>query len=258
VTRAELRLHLEEHLDLERARSLRAHELARLDPRRIDPSLHGMVLNQLIRYEEWDALGVPLRQLALQGAHTLLECRDPRVLGRRRRLRLPGSAGGWLGRGLLARVEPAVEVGELLAQPRELGLREGKLGLDSVVRRGLGPCFGAMSRLRGALVVVDPRPLVEEGGLLAAQRSSRPSVGSRAGRPSRSRARPRCSSSVSRSRGFASGAAPRAARMPRQGQALQRRSKATSTAPLSRLFLASASIRSSACDSAAPSRSSRS
>ena len=56
VTRAELRLHLEEHLDLERVRSLRAHELARLDPRRIDPSLHGIVLNQLVRYEEWDAL----------------------------------------------------------------------------------------------------------------------------------------------------------------------------------------------------------
>ena len=56
VTRGELRLHLEDHLDLARVRSLRAHELARLDPRRIDPSLHGIVLNQLISYEEWDAL----------------------------------------------------------------------------------------------------------------------------------------------------------------------------------------------------------
>jgi hypothetical protein len=56
VTRSELRLHLEEHLTLERLRSLRAHELARLDPARIDPVLHGIVLNQLIRFEEWDAL----------------------------------------------------------------------------------------------------------------------------------------------------------------------------------------------------------
>lgn len=56
VTRTELRLHLEDHLDPERARSLRAHELARLDPARIDPRLHGIVLNRLIAFEEWDAL----------------------------------------------------------------------------------------------------------------------------------------------------------------------------------------------------------
>ena len=56
VTRAELRLHLEDHLTLERVRSLRAHELARLDWMRIDPQLHGIVLNRLITFEEWDAL----------------------------------------------------------------------------------------------------------------------------------------------------------------------------------------------------------
>ena len=56
VTRAELRVHLEDHLTLERVQSLRAHELARLDPRRIDPALHGIVLNRLIQFEEFDAL----------------------------------------------------------------------------------------------------------------------------------------------------------------------------------------------------------
>ena len=56
VTRAELRLHLEDHLTLERVRSLKAHELARLDPKRIDLQLHGIVLNRLIAFEEWGAL----------------------------------------------------------------------------------------------------------------------------------------------------------------------------------------------------------
>jgi hypothetical protein len=56
VTRAELRLHLEEHLTLERVQSLRAPELARLDPTRIAPQLHGVVLNRLIAFEEWGAV----------------------------------------------------------------------------------------------------------------------------------------------------------------------------------------------------------
>jgi uncharacterized coiled-coil protein SlyX len=56
MTRAELRLHPEEHLTLERAHAMPAHELARLDPTRIDPRLHGVVLNRLISFEEWDAL----------------------------------------------------------------------------------------------------------------------------------------------------------------------------------------------------------
>ena len=86
VTRAELRLHLEDHLDLERVRSLRAHELARLDPRRIDPSLHGIVLNQLIRYEEWDAVRELLRgggSRPLRGAR--LRCRRRRASRRQAR-----------------------------------------------------------------------------------------------------------------------------------------------------------------------------
>ena len=56
VTRAELRLHLEDHLSLERVHSLSAHELARLDPKRIDPQLHGIILNRLIAFEEWQAV----------------------------------------------------------------------------------------------------------------------------------------------------------------------------------------------------------
>ena len=56
VTRAELRLHLEDHLTRERVHSLRAHELARLDAKRVDPQLHGIVLNRLIAFEEWNAV----------------------------------------------------------------------------------------------------------------------------------------------------------------------------------------------------------
>ena len=56
VTRTELRLHLEEHLTLDRVHSLRAHELARLDPKRIDPQVHAIVLNRLIFFAEWGAV----------------------------------------------------------------------------------------------------------------------------------------------------------------------------------------------------------
>ena len=56
VTRAELRLHLEDHLTPARIISLRAHELARLDPRRVDPTLHPIILNRLNAFEELDAL----------------------------------------------------------------------------------------------------------------------------------------------------------------------------------------------------------
>jgi hypothetical protein len=56
VTRAELRLHLEDHLTLERVHSAHAPELARLDPTRIAPQFHGIVLNRLIAFEEWDAV----------------------------------------------------------------------------------------------------------------------------------------------------------------------------------------------------------
>ena len=58
VTRAELRQNLEEYLTRDRVLSLRAHELARLDARRIDPELYGIVLNQLIHLEEFDAARV--------------------------------------------------------------------------------------------------------------------------------------------------------------------------------------------------------
>ena len=56
VTRAELRQNLEAYLTRERVLTLRAHELARLDPKRVDPAFHGIILNQLIRFEELDAL----------------------------------------------------------------------------------------------------------------------------------------------------------------------------------------------------------
>lgn len=105
VTRAELRLHLEEHLDLERARSLRAHELARLDPRRIDPSLHGIVLNQLIRYEQWDALDQFFDAVGAEGRYADYVCdaadgaiRAGKIEAARRFLeRVSSSSDEWLG-----------------------------------------------------------------------------------------------------------------------------------------------------------------
>ncbi|MFQ5739250.1 MAG: SEC-C metal-binding domain-containing protein [Acidobacteriota bacterium] len=56
LTRGELRRNLEEHLSVERIHSLRAHELAGLDPLRVDPKLYRLILNQLNLFQEFDAI----------------------------------------------------------------------------------------------------------------------------------------------------------------------------------------------------------
>ena len=56
VTRSELRRNLEAHLTWDRLEELRAHELARLDPRRIDPGLHVAVVRKLILFNEFQAV----------------------------------------------------------------------------------------------------------------------------------------------------------------------------------------------------------
>ena len=56
VTQAELRRELEDFLTLERINGLRAHELVRLDPQRIDPKLHRAVLNRLNVFWEIDGV----------------------------------------------------------------------------------------------------------------------------------------------------------------------------------------------------------
>jgi hypothetical protein len=56
LTRTELRQHLEEHLTIDRIHSLRAYELAALDPTLIAPSLRPVVLNRLLVFEEFGAI----------------------------------------------------------------------------------------------------------------------------------------------------------------------------------------------------------
>ena len=56
MTRSELRRNLEEHLTRDRLEELRAHELARLDPHRIDPGLHVAVARKLILFNEFQAV----------------------------------------------------------------------------------------------------------------------------------------------------------------------------------------------------------
>ena len=56
VTGSELRRNLEEHLTWDRLEELRAHELARLDPRRIDPGLHVAIVRKLILFNEFQAI----------------------------------------------------------------------------------------------------------------------------------------------------------------------------------------------------------
>ncbi len=56
VTESELRRNLEEHLTWDRLEELRAHELARLDPRRIDPGLHAAIVGKLVLFNEFQAI----------------------------------------------------------------------------------------------------------------------------------------------------------------------------------------------------------
>jgi len=56
LTRTELRQHLEEHLTLDRIHSLKAYELAGLDPVLIAPELRRVVLNRLAIFEEFGAI----------------------------------------------------------------------------------------------------------------------------------------------------------------------------------------------------------
>ncbi len=56
LTRDELRRHLEEHLTLDRVHSLKAFELAGLDPTLIAPELRGAVLNRLAVFNEFGAI----------------------------------------------------------------------------------------------------------------------------------------------------------------------------------------------------------
>ena len=56
VTRTEMRRELEDFLTLDRIHELRAYELARLDPTRIDESLYWPFLNRLMTFGEFEAL----------------------------------------------------------------------------------------------------------------------------------------------------------------------------------------------------------
>jgi hypothetical protein len=177
VTRAELRLHLEEHLDLERAHSLRAHELARLDPRRIDPSLHGIVLNQLIRYEEWEALLRFLDAVGADGRYVDYLCdaadgaiRAGKIEAARRFLeRVPSSSDEWLGfyerllRDGLAE-SPALDLIE--AEARKT-IDSGSVDVAFDLLWSDWPCLGILAA-RGAAPLANPldrETLLEHLGL---------------------------------------------------------------------------------------------
>lgn len=56
VTQEEMRRELEDFLTLERLRELRAYEIVRLDPTRIDPGLYRPMLDRLITFGELDAV----------------------------------------------------------------------------------------------------------------------------------------------------------------------------------------------------------
>lgn len=56
VTMDEIRAHPESYLDSRRLMDMRSYELARLDPKRVPPDLHGVLVNRLALFGEHDAV----------------------------------------------------------------------------------------------------------------------------------------------------------------------------------------------------------
>jgi hypothetical protein len=176
VTRAELRLHLEDHLTLERIRSLHAHELARLDPERIDPRLHGIVLNRLIAFEEWGALGDFFETVGA-GRHeghvwdaVSAALRAGRPDAARAFAKMaPPPGEGWLGfseRLLSAGIEhsPALD---LLEDQAKRGVDDPAVDLACDLLDSPWPCLGILVA-RGVAPLAEPldrETLLEEIGL---------------------------------------------------------------------------------------------
>ncbi len=187
VTRTELRLHLEEHLDLERAHSLRAHELARLDPRRVDPRLHGVVLNQLVRYEEWDALLRFFDTVGSEDRYAGHVCdaaegaiRAGRIETARRFLeRVPSSGDEWLGlyeRLLRSGLADSRALDLIEAEARK-SLDGGGVDVAFDLLWSPWPCLGILAA-RGAAPLANPwdREALREDLGLARDRLGLPAI----------------------------------------------------------------------------------
>lgn len=164
VTRAEIRLHLEDHLTFERVISLRPHELARLDPRRVDPALYGTILNRLIPFEEldaardfleavgtdcspghfWDAIDMALRTGSKDTARALLKMAPP-------------AEEGWSGfsQRLLAEGIESSPALDLLEAEARRNIDGGAVDVAFDLLRSSWPCVGILIA-RGAAPLANP------------------------------------------------------------------------------------------------------
>jgi hypothetical protein len=176
LTRTELRHHLEEHLTIDRIHSLKAYELARLDPALIAPELLPVLLNRLVVFAEFGAIRDLFAALGTDGleGHWLDAIDGALAAGKKDHARALLALGTerkeeWLSFPARFLVEGIEEVRalDILEEEAKRSIDEAPVGLAIDLLRSRWPHLG-IHVARGAVPLASPldRPTVlEELGL---------------------------------------------------------------------------------------------